>query len=60
VIRKFRIDFPLQSLFQSPTIAQMAALIAESQTRIVREGELERIVAELESMSEDAPGAEGS
>jgi len=53
VIKQFQIEVPLQSLFESPTIAEMAALIAEHQTRKIAQPELERILAELESISEE-------
>jgi amino acid adenylation domain-containing protein len=53
VIKRFRLELPLQSLFQSPTIAEMAAVITEHQARKIAEPELERILAELESISEE-------
>src|SRR5262249_261401 len=43
----------LQSLFQSPTIAEMATVITEHQARKIAEPELERILAELECISEE-------
>ena len=53
VIKEFLIEVPLQSLFQSPTVAEMAAVITENQAKVLRDGGLERIVAELESMSDE-------
>ena len=53
VIKQFQIEVPLQSLFESPTIAEMAALIAEHQTRKIAQPELEQILAEIESISEE-------
>ncbi|HEY3304679.1 MAG TPA: non-ribosomal peptide synthetase [Candidatus Binatia bacterium] len=53
VIEQFRLELPLQSLFQSPTIAEMAAVIDERQKNRLTEEELERILTELETMSED-------
>jgi amino acid adenylation domain-containing protein len=52
VIKKFQIEIPLQSLFQSPTIAEMAAVIASHQGKKLGAEELGRIVTELESLSE--------
>jgi acyl carrier protein len=53
VIKQFRLDLPLQSLFQSPTVAEMAAVIDERQKNRLTEEELERILTELEAMSEE-------
>ena len=56
VVKQFQLEIPLQSLFQSPTIAEMAAVIAEHQARKIAKPELERILAEIESISEDKAG----
>jgi amino acid adenylation domain-containing protein len=53
VIKQFRLEMPLQSLFQSPTVAEMAAVIDERQRNRLSEEELERILTELEAMSEE-------
>ena len=53
VIKQFQIEVPLQSLFESPTVAEMAAVITEHQTRKIAKPELERILVELESISEE-------
>jgi len=53
VIKQFRLELPLQSLFQSPTVAEMAAVIDERQKNRLTEEELERILTELEAMSEE-------
>jgi amino acid adenylation domain-containing protein len=53
VIKQFRLELPLQSLFQSPTVGEMAAVIDERQKNRLTEEELERILTELETMSED-------
>src|SRR6266550_1983117 len=51
VIARFQTEIPLGSLFQSPTVAEMAAVI--SQYEIKRgENELETILDELESLEE--------
>jgi amino acid adenylation domain-containing protein len=52
-IRKFQLDLPLQSLFRSPTVAEMSTVIAETQARNLDEKELDRILTELESLSGD-------
>jgi len=53
VIKQFQIEVPLQSLFESPTVAEMAAVITEHQARKIAKPELERILIELESVSEE-------
>ncbi|MGH7770389.1 MAG: hypothetical protein ACREQP_23300, partial [Candidatus Binatia bacterium] len=49
----FQLELPLQSLFQSPTVAEMAAVIRQYQETSLTEEELERMLAELETMSEE-------
>jgi len=53
VVKKFQLKIPLPSLFQSPTVAEMAAVITQHQGKQLVHEELERIVTELESMSEE-------
>jgi acyl carrier protein len=53
VIKQFRLELPLQSLFQSPTVAEMAAVIEECREKRLSEDELERLLSEVESMSEE-------
>jgi acyl-coenzyme A synthetase/AMP-(fatty) acid ligase/acyl carrier protein len=53
LIKNFQLEIPLRSLFESPTAAQMAAVIAEHQAKKIAEPELGRILAELESISEE-------
>jgi acyl carrier protein len=53
VIRTFHLELPLQSLFQSPTVAEMAAVIAEHQGERLDEKEMERILTELESLTDE-------
>jgi len=53
VIKKFQLELPLQSLFQSPTIAEMAAVIMEHQGKRLGEKDLDRMLGELESLSDE-------
>jgi acyl carrier protein len=53
VIKHFQLELPLTSLFQSPTVAEMAAIITEHQGKQLAEAELEHMLGELESMSDD-------
>ena len=53
VIRTFQVEVPLQALFAAPTVAEMAAVITQHQAKKLGEQDLNRILAELESLSED-------
>jgi acyl carrier protein len=53
VIKQFRLELPLQSLFESTTVATMAAVITEHQGKKVGEKELDRILTELESLTDE-------
>jgi amino acid adenylation domain-containing protein len=53
VIKSFQVAISLQSLFQTPTVAQMAAVIIENQAKDLGKEELDRLLAELETMSDD-------
>lgn len=52
VITEFQLEIPLQSLFQSPTIADMATVIAAHQGKALDEQGLAAMLNELESMSD--------
>jgi acyl carrier protein len=52
VIKRLHLDLPVQALFQTPTVAEMAVLIAESQAKQLDEQDLNRILAELDSLSD--------
>ena len=53
VIKHFQVDLPLQSLFQSPTVAEMTRLITEHRAKKLSEHELKSILKDLESMSDE-------
>ena len=52
IFTRYQFEMPLQSLFQSPTIVEMAAVIAEYQEKPLDKSRLSAIVDELASMSE--------
>jgi amino acid adenylation domain-containing protein len=52
IFKRYQFEIPLQSLFQSPTIAEMAAVITEHQGKLLDESRLSAILDELASMSE--------
>jgi acyl-coenzyme A synthetase/AMP-(fatty) acid ligase/acyl carrier protein len=53
VIRGFQLEIPLQSLFRSPTVAEMAAVITANQRKKLGQTEMESILTELESLTEE-------
>ena len=52
VIKQFELKIPLQSLFQSPTVADMAAEISAHRGKRLDQSQLAAILDELESLSE--------
>ena len=53
VIQTFQLELPLKALFESPTIAEMAVVIMQHQTKKASQADQERMLAELETMSEE-------
>ncbi len=53
VIKNFRLELPIQSLFQSPTVAEMAAIIMQNQAKPASDVELAQMLHEVEAMSEE-------
>jgi amino acid adenylation domain-containing protein len=53
VFQHFRLKIPLQTLFQSPTVAEMATVIAEHQGEQLDNEQLKNILLELESLSDE-------
>jgi acyl-coenzyme A synthetase/AMP-(fatty) acid ligase/acyl carrier protein len=53
VIKHFQFDLPLQALIQSPTVAEMAKAITEHQSPKSKKAHLDRILAELDSLSDE-------
>ena len=54
VVKKFQLDITLQSLFQSPTIADMATGITADQRNTLDEQSLTKLLEDLESLSDEA------
>jgi acyl carrier protein len=52
VLKRFQIEVTLRSLFESPTVSQMAAIIVEHQGKKLDEKELNRILTDLEALSD--------
>jgi amino acid adenylation domain-containing protein len=53
VMEQFQLEIPLQALFQSPTVAEMASVIVEHRYRKLGKNELENILNELEALSDE-------
>jgi len=53
VIKKFQLELSLQSLFAVPTVAKMAALITGHQGNKLGQKEMEKILSEVESLTEE-------
>jgi hypothetical protein len=51
VVQHFQLDIPLPSLFQSPTVAALAAVITEHKEKMPDETRPAIILDELESLS---------
>ena len=53
VIQTFQLDLPLKALFESPTVAEMAALITLNRARSAQDKEIAEMLREVEVMKEE-------
>ena len=53
MINTFKVELPIQFLFESPTVADMAMVIMENMAKKSGDEELARMLAELESISDE-------
>jgi hypothetical protein len=51
----FQVEIPLRTLFKKPTITELALLISAMQAEESAQSDASRILAEIESLSEDEP-----
>jgi hypothetical protein len=53
VIERFQLELPVKPLFESPTVADMAAVITRNQTNRAGQEDLARMLRELEALSDE-------
>ena len=53
VVKTFQVDLPLRLLFESPTVADMAVAITQNRAKKAEQEDLDRMLAELEALSEE-------
>jgi acyl carrier protein len=53
VIEIFQLELPLKALFESPTVAEMAKIIALNETKRAGQEALARMLSEVEALSEE-------
>jgi len=53
VIQTFRLELPIKALFDAPTVAEMAAIITQNQTKRAGDTELAQMLREVEAMTEE-------
>jgi acyl carrier protein len=53
VINTFKVELPIKSLFESPTVADMTVVITENMAKKAGDEDLTRMLTELESLSDE-------
>ena len=52
MIRTFQLDLPIKALFNAPTVARMALLIEQNQTKLLSDEEMNRLLNQIDAMTE--------
>jgi acyl carrier protein len=52
-IQTFQLELPVKALFDSPTVAEMAAIITQNQAKGAGDAELAQMLREVETMTEE-------
>jgi acyl-coenzyme A synthetase/AMP-(fatty) acid ligase/acyl carrier protein len=53
VIQTFNVELPVKSLFDAPTVAEMATVITQNLAKLASDAELEQMLREVEAMTEE-------
>ncbi len=53
VIQSFNLELPVKALFESPTVAEMAAVIAKHEAKPASDADLAQMLREVEAMTEE-------
>ena len=53
VVKTFQVEIPLRSLFESPTVADMAVIIVQNWVHEVEQGYVNRVLRELEALPDE-------
>ena len=53
VIDRFRVELPVKSLLEAPTVAEMAVVITQNQAKKAEKEDVSRMLAELEALSDE-------
>ena len=52
-IQTFRLELPVNALFNAPTVAGMAVIVEQNRAKRVNDADLERMLREVETMTEE-------
>jgi len=52
-IQTFRLELPVNALFDAPTVARMAVIVEQNRAKRVNDADLERMLREVETMTEE-------
>jgi len=55
VLQKFKLDLPVRTLFDAPTVARMADVVRQNQAHLVEAAALEQMLRLMETMTDEKP-----
>ena len=53
VISEFRVELPLRTLFQAPTVADMALVITQHRAKLADQADIDRMLTDLETLTSE-------